>query len=184
MNKNASPMSQITIIEVTDDADLEAVRDLCRAFRREQFERYAHQIGQIEQQYGEAVFEKTLGRLSELHGPPRGVVLLARKGDEPAGCVMLTPIDDQTCEMKRMFVSPSMRSHGIGKTLCQSVLNAAKARGFVKMRLDTGPLQHQAIALYRGLGFVSRDPYEEDGPKWPDKVFLARDLRNFEPECR
>ncbi len=176
-------MSQVTITEVTGGADLETVRDLCRAFRHGQYERYGQQIERIEQQYGEAVFEKTLGRLSELHAPPRGVIFLARKDDEPAGCVMLTPIDDKMCEMKRMFVDPATRRHSIGRALCIAVLTAAKARGFAAMRLDTGPLQHEAVALYRGLGFLPRDPYEEDGPKWPDKVFLARDLRDFEPEC-
>ncbi|MDA7947988.1 MAG: GNAT family N-acetyltransferase [Hyphomicrobiaceae bacterium] len=170
-------MSEITITEVVDGTDLEAVRELCRAFRRGQYERYAHQIAQIEEQYGEAVFEKTLAALTELHGPPHGVILLARMDREPAGCVMLARISDATCEMKRMFVEKSMRHLGIGKTLCGAVIKAAHVRGYARMRLDTGPLQHEALALYHSFGFAPRDPYEEDGPKWPDKVFLALDLK-------
>ena len=90
---------------------------------------------------------------------------------------MLSRISDETCEMKRMFVEKDMRRMSVGRALCSAVIAAARERGFSCMRLDTGPLQHEAVALYRGFGFVPRDPYEEDGPKWPDKVFLALDLK-------
>ena len=170
-------MSEVTITEVVGGPDLEAVRELCRAFRRGQYERYAHQIERIEEQYGEAAFEKTLAALAEMHGAPHGVILLARMDGKPTGCVMLTRISDETCEMKRMFVDDAMRRTGVGKALCEAVITAARSRGYARMRLDTGPLQHEAVALYRSFGFGARDPYEEDGPKWPDKVFLALDLK-------
>ncbi len=167
----------MTVTDVADGADLEAVRDLCRAFRQAQCELYAHAYDMIEDQYGAAAFEEILATLPERHAPPGGVILLARVNGAPAGCVMLTPIDQATCEMKRMFVDPAMRRKGVGRALAAAVIDAARARRFARMRLDTGPLQHAAVALYRALGFRDRDPYEEDGPDWLDKVFLELDLR-------
>lgn len=172
---------QVTVAEVRGGTDLEAVRDLCRAFRNAQCMLYAHEIDMVEAQYGEAAFEEILSTLPERHAPPGGVILLARVSGAPAGCVMLTRIDDATCEMKRMFVDPAFRRKGVGRALATVVIDAARKRGFSRMRLDTGPLQHAAVALYRALGFRDRDPYEEDGPKWPNKVFMDLDLRNPTP---
>ncbi len=170
-------MPGISITEVIDGASLGAVRDLCRAFRRGQYERYADQIERIEGPYGEAAFEKTLAALAEMHAPPKGAILLAHMDGKPAGCVMLSYVSGETCEMKRMFVDKDMRRIGVGRALCRAVIAAACERGYARMRLDTGPLQHEAVALYRSFGFEPCAPYEEDGPKWPDKVFMVLDLQ-------
>lgn len=170
-------MAGISITEVSDGASLEVVRELCRAFRRGQYDRYADQIERIEGPYGEAAFEKTLAALAELHAPPQGAILLAHMAGKPVGCVMLSCISEETCEMKRMFVDNEMRRMGAGRLLCAGVIDAARARGYARMRLDTGPLQHEAVTLYRSFGFEPCEPYEEDGPKWPDKVFMVLKLK-------
>lgn len=164
------------ISRVDSGADLEAVRHLCRAFREGQFERYGHENERVQRGYNETDFEKILARLPVLHAPPAGGILLARVAGEPAGCVMFARIDDTTCEMKRMFVSASHRGLGVARAMGEALLAAATQSGYRRMRLDTGPCQPEAVALYESLGFTPCEPYVEDGPLWPDKVYMEISL--------
>src|SRR5690606_42070762 len=65
------------------------------------------------------------------------------------GCVMMQRIDDRTCEMKRMFISPEGRGLGLGRRLAESIVRVAAERGYAIMRLDTGRNHDEALGLYR-----------------------------------
>jgi GNAT superfamily N-acetyltransferase len=105
-------------------------------------------------------FEEELAHLPGEYAEPGGIILLAWDGATPVGCVALRPFDDAgACEMKRMFVRPAGRGKGLGRTLGTAILAAARARGYRAMRLDTIDTMHEAIALYRSLGFREIPPY-------------------------
>jgi ribosomal protein S18 acetylase RimI-like enzyme len=104
-------------------------------------------------------FEDELATLPGAYAPPRGALLAARDGDRLAGCVALRPIDDETCEMKRLYVRPEQRGSGLGRRLVEAIVDAARERGYRRMRLDTTPGMEAAQALYEELGFREIAPY-------------------------
>ena len=86
-------------------------------------------------------------------------ILVAWSEEQPAGCVALRRIDDETCEMKRLYVRPGFRGKAVGRALAEAVIVEARRRSFKRMRLDTLPAMHEAMALYESLGFTDIAPY-------------------------
>ena len=75
------------------------------------------------------------------------------------GCVALRQHDDESCEMKRMYVDDAGRGRGVGRALGEAVIQRARDLGYSAMVLDTSVEQHEAIGLYRSLGFQPVEPY-------------------------
>jgi GNAT superfamily N-acetyltransferase len=108
----------------------------------------------------------------------RGRLLLAHVDGQPAGLVALKPIDDGTAEVKRMFVRPAMRGHGIGRRLLERLLADARIEGFGTVRLETLGFMTEARALYASLGFVEAAAFRALPPTVPEmaKVILFMNL--------
>jgi putative acetyltransferase len=122
------------------------------------FEEYAAALG-IDLGYQGFVGE--LASLPGCYAPPRGRLLIAWVGEEPAGCVALRPLAENVCEMKRLYVRPTFRGSGIGKQLAEAIIAEARQIGYAIMRLDTVPKLEAATRMYESLGFVRRDAYYE-----------------------
>ncbi len=169
-------------IEIEDalaGAGLDAVHELCRAFRLWLYARYPDDRDRIDAYYNPADFERLLASLPARHGPPAGTILLARLRGRPAGCIMLDCNAPGIAEMHRLFVAETMRGQGVGQALAEALMARARAMGYHTMRLDTGPFHHEAQALYRRLGFEVRDAYYDPGPELRESlVFMERSLRD------
>jgi putative acetyltransferase len=109
-------------------------------------------------------FEDELASLPGRYGPPCGALFLAvdQNQNRPAGCVALRKLDGDTCEMKRLFVRPSYRGTGLGRMLATRILDEARRRGYLRMRLDTLDKLHHAMELYESLGFKRIEPYYDN----------------------
>ncbi|RFU21097.1 N-acetyltransferase [Geodermatophilus marinus] len=82
------------------------------------------------------------------------VVLLARDADgEAVACGALRALRDGVAEVKRMYVVPPARGRGLSRLVLAGLEAAARARGWWTLRLETGPQQPEAIALYEGAGY-------------------------------
>jgi len=105
-------------------------------------------------------FDKELATLPGKYAPPDGRLLLAIIDNTPAGCIALHRLDENICEMKRLYVRPDFRGHKLGRILIDAVINAAREIRYTHMRLDTvSGVMDSAIALYRKYGFKEIAPY-------------------------
>jgi ribosomal protein S18 acetylase RimI-like enzyme len=105
-------------------------------------------------------FDKELAQLPGDYAAPNGRLFLAVDSDEVMGCVALRKIGEGVGEMKRLFVRPTFRGRGLGRTLTEKLIAEATRMGYASLRLDTLPgKMDQAIALYRSLGFREIPPY-------------------------
>jgi GNAT superfamily N-acetyltransferase len=104
-------------------------------------------------------FENELNNLPGAYSPPSGALFLAWLGDDAAGCVALKKVDATTCEMKRLYVRPTCRGHGIGRALATRIMDAAVGLGYTEMVLDTLDRLQGAMALYESMGFRKTSPY-------------------------
>jgi GNAT superfamily N-acetyltransferase len=149
--------------------DYQQVAALMRAFIEWHGERHASDRKIVESYFDPEAFSEELANLPGEFAEPRGRLLVAHDEARIAGCVALRDLGDGVCEMKRMFVYPEFHGRGVGQLLGRAIVGEAKAIGYRKMMLDTGPAQREAQALYHKLGFVDVEPYYE----------LSEELRNW-----
>ena len=112
--------------------------------------------------------------LEAKYGRPEGRLYLALWDGEAAGCIALRRLDEQRCEMKRLYVRPAFRGHRIGDALVDRVIQDARAIGYRHMLLDTLPFLESAIHMYQKRGFYEIPCYN-DSPV-ATTIFMQYDL--------
>ncbi|GAA3182270.1 MULTISPECIES: GNAT family N-acetyltransferase [Streptomyces] len=94
--------------------------------------------------------------------PPRGLLLVARYADEPAGSAGVRLRDDGTAELTRVFLYEGVRGRGGAGLLVRAAEDAARASGARRMILDTRGDLVEARALYARLGYAETEPHNAD----------------------
>jgi GNAT superfamily N-acetyltransferase len=94
--------------------------------------------------------------------PPRGLMLVAYLDAKPVGCGGLKHHEDGNTDVKRMWVDPRARGHGLGRQMLAELEQRAAEHGASATRLETNGNLHEAIALYRSVGYVEVEPFNEE----------------------
>jgi len=106
-------------------------------------------------------FSAELAALPSPYEPPHGTLLVAYVDGTAAGCVALRRLDENTGEMKRLYVRSAFRGAGLARRLVAGVILAARRADYAELRLDTLPSMESAQALYRQLGFAEIAAYND-----------------------
>lgn len=71
---------------------------------------------------------------------------------EAVGFAIASQVVD-TAELEAVVTAPPFRRHGIGRELTQAVCAWARSQGAERLQLEARASNHDALRLYRGLGF-------------------------------
>lgn len=119
-------------------------------------------------------YSDEMEHLESKYGLPEGRLYLVYCDEELAGCIGLRKIDNQNCEMKRLYVRPKFRGRKIGNLLVEKIIDNAKKIGYSHMLLDTLPFLKSAIHMYKKYGFYEIDSYN-DSPM-DTSIYMKLDL--------
>ena len=117
--------------------------------------------------------------------PGTGIFVVARRHGRPVGCgalrrvheaALMRELGPQVGELKRMYVAPDVRGHGIGRALLDRLEAEARMLGLARLVLETGTRQAEALALYRRAGFTEIPAYGEYAASSTTSVCLAKVL--------
>lgn len=100
------------------------------------------------------------------------------------GCAALRPLGKslpagrhrlRACELKRLYVAPTARREGIGRSLLRRILREAHGMRYQAVCLDTLPNRMpEAVRLYEDFGFVRCEPFHEATER--DILYMVRRL--------
>jgi GNAT superfamily N-acetyltransferase len=82
-----------------------------------------------------------------------GTFVIARTDGRAVGCGALRRLDEDSAEVKRMYVEPDMRGNGVANRVLDHLEKVGRDLGVHRLVLETGIYQAEAIALYRRAGF-------------------------------
>ncbi|MBE9216090.1 GNAT family N-acetyltransferase [Plectonema cf. radiosum LEGE 06105] len=92
-----------------------------------------------------------------------GTFLVLLEESRVVGTGAIRKLDDEICELKRMWFLKEYRGKGYGWQMVQILFNFAKQAGYQKVRLDLAREEHQtqAVKFYRKLGFYPIERYND-----------------------
>ena len=119
-------------------------------------------------------YDEEMEHLEMKYGRPYGRLYLIYCDEKLAGCVGLRKIDNQNCEMKRLYIRPEFRGKKLGNILVERIIEDAKKIGYSYMLLDTLPFLQNAIHIYKKSGFYEIESYN-DSPM-DTSIYMRLDL--------
>lgn len=109
----------------------------------------------------------------------QGILYIIEIDDKVIGMGGIRKIDDDVCEIKRMYIKPEFRGLGFGKELFQKLIEKAITFGYTIIRLETQIFMNTAHHIYRSYGFRERDRYpgfEGLEQMLPYTIFMEKEL--------
>lgn len=92
----------------------------------------------------------------------KGIFLVALDGEQVIGSGALRRLDDETAELKRMWLLETYHGQGIGYRLLSQLIDFARKNGYLRIRLQTSHEQFRALEFYRKVGFYKISSYNND----------------------
>lgn len=122
----------------------------------------AAMIAELERLYGPERQRSTPTALPDELWLPHGTYLVVSEDGVPVAGGGVKGQGPGVGEVKRMFVTEAARGRGHARRLLAALEDAARELGHAVLRLDTGPKQPFAQALYESAGYRSIDNYNDN----------------------
>jgi GNAT superfamily N-acetyltransferase len=114
-----------------------------------------------------AAFDELVGRYGvegRSQVKDRARLLVVLDDDVAVGCGAVQAFEADSehpgdSELKRMYVVPAARGRGFARALLAALEDLARTAGHPVLRLTTGELQPEAIALYESSGYTRASPW-------------------------
>jgi putative acetyltransferase len=106
---------------------------------------------------GTVYYDDTTDHLYEIFKKERSKYFVVEIDGKVAGGAGIYPtsgLEDDTCELVKMYLLKSARGKALGKILLQKCIAVAKEEGYKKMYLETMPELKLAIPMYQKYGFI------------------------------
>lgn len=94
--------------------------------------------------------------------PPAGTFLLVRLDGALVGCGGFKREASGAAYIKRMWVAPEARGHGLGRQLLHALEEKARALGYRMVRLETEKTLTEAQQLYRSSGYAEVPRFNDE----------------------
>lgn len=129
---------------------------------------------------GTVYFDDSTDHLYELFlAEPQSEYFIAERNGELLGGAGIYPthgLPAHTCELVKMYLSPAARGQGLGWSMISRCMDAARAKGFTHMYLETMPELRKAVSVYEKFGFTYLDaPMGHTGHDGCD-IWMIREL--------
>ena len=133
-------------------------------------------VAELNRRSPDREFDPSKGSTAEPHEvrPPHGAFVVAYLRGEPIGCGAVKHHAGDVTDIKRMWIAESARGLGLGRHLLEHLEGLAREHGSREVRLETGDVLTEAIALYRSEGYDEVAPFNDE--PFADRWF-AKPLR-------
>lgn len=92
-----------------------------------------------------------------------GIFLVMTDDDQIIGTGAIRKIDDEVCELKRLWLLFEYHGKGLGYRMMRELLSFARAKGYARIRLETDQgHQNRAFDFYKRLGFYEIPRYSDN----------------------
>jgi putative acetyltransferase len=132
--------------------------------------RVAHQLFRDTRPLEESIaFYESRGQLHDMddfhqsYVDNNGIFLVMTDDDRIIGTGAIRRIDDEVCELKRVWLLFEYHGQGLGYRMIQELLSFAREKGYRRIRLETDrDAQSRAYNLYSRLGFYEIPRYSSN----------------------
>lgn len=138
------------IIRPFDDADAAAVRTI---FIRVNRHLAPDHLAEAFEAYVVRSLREEIDRIADYYGSRDGSFFVVEQMTCIIGFYGLESAGPDVMELRRMYVDPSRRGRGIGRSLLAHAEAQARQLGKARLVLSTSELQVAALSLYRASGY-------------------------------
>lgn len=154
-------------IKVIEFSQIDVVKELITTIAYQIF-RISGSMEQFKQEIVDTKQYYDIENVQQVYLNNNGLFLVLLDGEKVVASGGIRKFDNETAELKRMWMLEEYRGKGWGTKIAQQLIAFAKEHGYKKIRLDVWKPEYQeaAIQFYKKLGFYQIEAYHQSRAKF------------------